>query len=219
MPNRASPISPPKACLVGDADQAVSRALGARNHLPRPAAHPAPGPDAALRRPPRPPQRDVGAAGPLPGPADRHHRRRRHRLGHRPRPASYQIVKESDHVTTIGCRMPSLTWANRREYMRWDRAASDPVVVGTRSQRSLRVGRDPRQQFDVPRRTRPGSLSDPLLVGGWSLDAPTCLAEPVPHDCTSDAGDRCDHFRQRRSTDFEDERIQGTQDQSDHDQH
>jgi hypothetical protein len=43
-------------------------------------------PGAALTRPGRPAARDVGAAGPLPGAADRHHRRCADPPGHRPRP-------------------------------------------------------------------------------------------------------------------------------------
>jgi len=55
--------------------------------------------------------------------------------------------------------MPSLTWANRRECVRWDRALADPVVVGTGGQRSPRAGRDPGQWFDVSRRAHvPGLL-------------------------------------------------------------
>ena len=64
----------------------VPRAMGARDRLPRAAAHPARRPGAALGRPGRPGAGDVGAAGPVPGAADRDHRRRRHRPGHRPRP-------------------------------------------------------------------------------------------------------------------------------------
>src|ERR1019366_1355390 len=54
------------------------------DHLPRAAAYPPGRPGAALARPRGPQAGDVGAAEPVPGAADRRHRRRADRPGHRP---------------------------------------------------------------------------------------------------------------------------------------
>ena len=80
----------PAEALIGLYHEAV----GTRNHLPRPAAHPAARSGAAFGRPGRPAAGDVGPAYRLPGAAHRHHRRNRpdrpdrpHRAG-QPAPAA-----------------------------------------------------------------------------------------------------------------------------------
>ena len=64
----------------------VIGALGARGHLPRAAPHPPAGPDPALRRPRRAAAGSLGPPRPLPGTADRSHRRHPGRPRDRPRP-------------------------------------------------------------------------------------------------------------------------------------
>jgi Insertion element 4 transposase N-terminal len=75
-----------RAYPAGGADEAVSRTVAARDHLPGAAPHPAGRPGHALGRPRGPQAGDVGAPDGLPGVADRHHRRHRHRPRHRPGP-------------------------------------------------------------------------------------------------------------------------------------
>ena len=72
------PARPPGAAL--------SRAVGDRIRLLRPAPHHAARPRAALRRPARPRTGNLGPAGPLPAAAQGHDRRDRHPPRHRPRP-------------------------------------------------------------------------------------------------------------------------------------